>query len=100
MSFSNFTRRTMIATSAAATTLAWSSAHAEEKPDEAGWIDAHSHIWPPEVDKYPLAAGQTKADLKPPSFTDDELMKLAAPQGVKRVVLIQHSLYHLFDNSY
>jgi len=27
-------------------------------------------------------------------------MKLAAPEGVKRVVLIQHSVYHLFDNSY
>jgi predicted TIM-barrel fold metal-dependent hydrolase len=90
----------MMATSAAATTLAWSSTQADDKPDDAGWIDAHSHIWPPEVDKYPLARGQTKADLKPPSFTDDELMKLAAPEGVKRVVLIQHSVYHLFDNSY
>jgi len=64
------------------------------------WIDAHSHIWPAEVDKFPLAAGQTKADLKPPSFTDDELMALARPEGVGRVVLIQHSVYHLFDNAY
>ncbi len=64
------------------------------------WIDAHSHIWPPDVDKFPLAPGQTKADLKPPSFTDDELMAIARPEGVGRVVLIQHSVYHLFDNSY
>ena len=64
------------------------------------WIDAHSHIWPPETDKFPLAPGQTKADLKPPSFTDDELMAIARPEGVGRVVLIQHSIYHLFDNSY
>ncbi len=64
------------------------------------WIDAHSHIWPPETDKFPLAPGQTKADLKPPSFTDDELMAIARPEGVGRVVLIQHSVYHLFDNSY
>lgn len=65
-----------------------------------GWIDAHSHIWPAETDKYPLTPGQTKADLKPASFTDDELMAVARPEGVERVVLIQHSIYHLFDNSY
>ena len=64
------------------------------------WIDAHSHIWPPETDKFPLVAGQTKKDLNPPSFTDDELMVIARPEGVGRVVLIQHSVYHLFDNSY
>ncbi len=64
------------------------------------WIDAHSHIWLPDVDKFPLAPGQTKADLKPPSFTDVELMAIARPEGVGRVVLIQHSVYHLFDNSY
>ncbi|HEY0981963.1 amidohydrolase family protein, partial [Schlesneria sp.] len=44
--------------------------------------------------------GLTKADLKPASFTDDELMAVARPEGVGRVVLIQHSVYHLFDNSY
>lgn len=64
------------------------------------WIDAHSHIWPPEVDKFPLAPGKTKKDLDPPSFTDEELMKHARPEGVGRVVLIQHSVYHLWDNSY
>lgn len=70
---------------------------AEEK---LPWIDAHSHIWPPDVDKFPLAPGQTKKDLDPPSFTDEELMAVARPEGVGRVVLIQHSIYHLFDNSY
>jgi predicted TIM-barrel fold metal-dependent hydrolase len=70
---------------------------AEEK---LPWIDAHSHIWPADVDKFPLAPGQTKKDLDPPSFTDEELMKLARPEGVGRVVLIQHSVYHLWDNSY
>ncbi|MBS0202084.1 MAG: amidohydrolase family protein [Planctomycetes bacterium] len=68
--------------------------------EETPWIDAHSHIWPPETDKFPLVSGQTKQDLKPPSFTDDELMAIARPEGVGRVVLIQHSVYHLFDNSY
>jgi len=69
--------------------------------DSAGdWIDAHSHIWPPETDKYPLVSGLSKKNLDPPSFTDDELMAIARPVGVSRVVLIQHSIYHLFDNSY
>ena len=65
-----------------------------------GFIDAHSHIWPPDDKKYPLANGKTVADLDPPSFTDDELMAVAGPEGVDRVVLIQHSIYHGFDNSY
>jgi predicted TIM-barrel fold metal-dependent hydrolase len=68
--------------------------------EDLPWIDAHSHIWPAEVDKFPLAPGQTRKDLDPPSFTDAELMKLARPEGVGRVVLIQHSVYHLWDNSY
>jgi predicted TIM-barrel fold metal-dependent hydrolase len=63
-------------------------------------IDAHSHVWSPDTDRWPLAKGQTKADLKPPSFTPEELLKLAEPVGVGRVVLIQHSIYHFFDNSY
>lgn len=73
---------------------------APEISADTPWIDAHSHIWPPETDKFPLVNGQTKKDLNPPSFTDDELMALARPEGVGRVVLIQHSVYHLFDNSY
>lgn len=67
---------------------------------EMPYIDAHSHVWPPETDKFPLAKGQTKADLKPPSFTDVELLKLANAEKVGRVVLIQHHTYHGWDNSY
>ena len=63
-------------------------------------IDAHSHVWSPDIETWPLAKGQTKADLAPLSFTPEELFKLAEPVGVGRVVLIQHSVYHLFDNSY
>ena len=65
-----------------------------------GWIDAHSHIWSPDVARFPLVNKQTAKDLDPPSFTDDELLAIASPEGVTRVVLIQHSIYHLFDNSY
>jgi predicted TIM-barrel fold metal-dependent hydrolase len=93
------TRRTALTTGALALGAALTrTAHAggETLP----WIDAHSHIWPPDVDKYPLAPGQTKKDLDPPSFTDEELLKTARPEGVGRVVLIQHSVYHLWDNSY
>ena len=64
------------------------------------YIDAHSHIWSPETDKWPLANGKTKADLDPPSFTPEELLKLAHAVGVGRVVLIQHTLYHGYDNTY
>jgi predicted TIM-barrel fold metal-dependent hydrolase len=63
-------------------------------------IDAHSHVWSPDTARWPLANDQTKADLKPPSFTPDELLKLAEPEGVGRVVLIQHHIYHGWDNSY
>lgn len=71
-----------------------------EAKESLPWIDAHSHIWPAETDRYPLVPGLTKKDLNPPSFTDEELMAIAKPEGVGRVVLIQHSRYHLWDNSY
>jgi predicted TIM-barrel fold metal-dependent hydrolase len=93
------TRRAALAAGAAA--LGAVMARTAAADDAAlPWIDAHSHLWPADVDKYPLAPGQTKKDLDPPSFTDDELMKIARPEGVGRVVLIQHSIYHLWDNSY
>ncbi len=73
-------------------------ARADEEP-AAGYIDAHSHVWTPDVQHYPLATGYKPADMKPPSFTPNELMEHARPCGVERVVLIQMS-YYRFDNSY
>jgi predicted TIM-barrel fold metal-dependent hydrolase len=64
-----------------------------------GYIDAHVHVWTPDVQRYPLAEGFTKADMVPPSFTPDELLQHARPEGVTRIVLIQMSFYG-FDNSY
>lgn len=93
------TRRSALAAGAAALGAAMTRTAVADDPT-LPWIDAHSHIWPPDVDKYPLAPGKTKKDLDPPSFTDEELMKHARPEGVGRVVLIQHSVYHLWDNSY
>ena len=71
---------------------------AEEEPPR--YIDAHSHIWTRDVAKFPLADGKTVADLDPPSFTSAELMEVARPQGVDRVVLIAHNIYYGFDNRY
>ena len=64
------------------------------------YIDAHSHVWSPDVERWPLANKKTKADLQPASFTPEELLALAEPEGVGRVVLIQHTVYHGWDNTY
>lgn len=99
-------RRQALATSLAATVAA-GVASAVAQPlsfagnePSSGWIDAHSHIWTRDVEKFPLAVGQTVADLDPPSFTAEELLEVARPEGVERVVLIQHHTYHSWDNSY
>ncbi len=63
------------------------------------YIDAHSHIWTPDVAHYPLAAGFTVADMKPPSFTAEQLLATCRPANVGRVNLIQMS-YYAFDNRY
>lgn len=62
-------------------------------------IDAHSHIWTPDTDRYPLASGWTREQMQPASFTAEELLAHCRPEGVRRVVLIQMSFYG-FDNSY
>ena len=63
-------------------------------------IDAHSHVWSPDTAKWPLANQKTKADLDPPSFTPEELLEQAHAVDVGRVVLIQHTTYHGWDNTY
>ena len=65
-----------------------------------GLIDAHSHIWTPRTDEYPLVDSNRKAKMKPPSFTPKELLKVARTHGIRRVVLIQHLFFHGFDNRY
>jgi predicted TIM-barrel fold metal-dependent hydrolase len=63
------------------------------------YIDAHSHIWTPDVAHYPLAPGFKVADMQPRSFTAEELLATCRPAGVGRVNLIQMSYYE-FDNRY
>ncbi|MCC6419136.1 MAG: amidohydrolase [Gemmataceae bacterium] len=63
------------------------------------YIDAHVHVWTPDLAHYPLAAGFRREDMQPPSFTPEELFKHMRPAGVNRVNLIQMS-YYGFDNRY
>jgi predicted TIM-barrel fold metal-dependent hydrolase len=64
-----------------------------------GFIDAHVHVWTPDTAHYPLAAGYRRQDMKPASFTPEELFKHCKPAGVERINLIQMSFYG-FDNRY
>ncbi len=63
------------------------------------FIDAHVHVWTPDTAHYPLAEGYKKEEMKPASFTPEELFKHCKPAGVDRINLIQMSFYG-FDNSY
>jgi predicted TIM-barrel fold metal-dependent hydrolase len=65
----------------------------------AALIDAHVHVWTPDTAHYPLAAGYKKEDMKPPSFTPEDLFKHTKLAGVTRINLIQMSFYGT-DNSY
>ncbi len=65
----------------------------------AGFIDAHVHVWTPDTAHYPLAAGFKKDDMKPATFTPEDLFKHTKPAVVDRINLIQMSFYG-FDNSY
>jgi predicted TIM-barrel fold metal-dependent hydrolase len=64
-----------------------------------GYIDAHVHVWTPDTAHYPLAEGYKKEDMKPPSFTPEQLFKHCKPAGVDRINLIQMGFY-VFDNRY
>jgi L-fuconolactonase len=93
-----FSRRGFfMATAAAAVSTA---AMSQDKPHLSGDVDAHSHIWTNDTAKYPLANGQPASNLIPPTFSAEELLAIARPLGVSRVVLIQHRPYFGVDNSY
>src|SRR4029077_2117519 len=90
--------------------VGWLASPALPKGTAMNFIDAHTHVWTPDTGHYPLAAGYTKDDMKPASFTPEEFFKHAKPHGVTRANLIQMSYYypkdlsigtdHKFDNSY
>lgn len=102
------TRRELLKHSAAGVALApWIGYGAAKAEGEAkqqggpmnGAIDAHVHVWTPDVARYPLAAPYTPAQMQPASFTPKQLLAHAEPCGVRRIVLIQMS-YYGFDNRY
>ena len=100
MSF--FNRREFIATSCLSTAVPYATSlgnplFAESKSPQ--FIDAHVHVWTPDTELYPLAEGYKKSDMKPASFTPEQLFAHCRPTGVSRIVLIQMS-YYQFDNSY
>jgi len=66
----------------------------------AGDIDAHSHVWSDDLQRYPLGPWATTDDMKPATFTADELLAIMKANGVGRAVLIQHAPLHGYDNSY
>lgn len=70
-----------------------------QDPKAMNYIDAHVHVWTPDTAKYPLAPGFSKDNMKPPTFTPEDLFKHCKPAGVGRINLIQMSFYG-FDNSY
>lgn len=65
-----------------------------------GYIDAHSHVWTPDTKRFPLGAWITPDRMDPARFTAEQLLAVAGPAGVDRVVLIQHAPYYGDDNSY
>ena len=93
-----FSRREFLVAAAAVTAAA--TAGRAAAPPATDWIDAHAHVWIDDVAKYPLAGKFKVEDLVPRTFPPDKLLELAGKNGVRRVVLIQHQVYHGSDNSY
>ena len=89
------TRREAITLSAVAL-----AGYATPGSSSRGYIDAHSHIWSPDVQHFPLARGKTVADLKPLSFTPETLIELGKTEEVTRHVLISHGPFYGFNNDY
>lgn len=93
-------RRQVLRAGATAGALALLPVAADADDPGESIVDAHSHIWTRDTDRFPLKAGTTKADLDPPSFTTEELLSLTKPLGVSRAVLIAHTQFYGFDNTY
>ncbi|MCB1275762.1 amidohydrolase family protein [Prosthecobacter sp.] len=88
------TRRSFLAS-----TAAFAGCSLVPSARKGDWIDAHVHVWTPDVEKYPLARGYAISDMRPPSFTPEQLFAHCRPEGVRRIVLIQMS-YYQYDNRY
>jgi predicted TIM-barrel fold metal-dependent hydrolase len=91
------TRRDFLLTAASAAAMSALPRSASAAVD--GDIDAHVHVWTPDIAQFPLASGFDVSQMKPPSFTPEELFVHTKANGVGRIVLIQMS-YYRFDNRY
>jgi predicted TIM-barrel fold metal-dependent hydrolase len=81
------------------TSLMAAATQLSQAAEQPQWIDAHVHVWTPDVKRYPLADGKGAEQMQPASFTPEQLFAHCKPEGVERIVLIQMSFYQ-FDNSY
>jgi predicted TIM-barrel fold metal-dependent hydrolase len=93
-------KRLLVLIAAAGSLLSFATFRAQAQgAKDMKYIDAHVHVWTPDTARYPLAPGFNKENMKPASFTPQELFEHCKPAGVGRVNLIQMSFYG-FDNSY
>lgn len=92
-------RREFLRAAAVGAVALASGCRTEAHRSAAGDIDAHVHVWSPDLNRYPIDASFTREDMQPPSFTPEQLFAHTGPNGVSRVVLIQMSFYR-FDNRY
>jgi predicted TIM-barrel fold metal-dependent hydrolase len=92
-----FSRRAFLASTALAAFAPAGCATLDQS--RSGSIDGHVHVWTPDTHRYPLAAGFSRKDMAPPSFTPAQLFAHCRPAGVRRVVLVQMNFYE-FDNRY
>ena len=98
MTSPNPTRRNFLLTAASTAAISTLPRFAKAAPVD-GDIDAHAHVWTPDVVAYPLASGFNVSQMKPASFTPEELFAHTKPNRVGRIVLIQMS-YYRHDNRY
>ena len=64
-----------------------------------GIVDAHIHVWSPDLQRYPLAPGFGLEDLWLPSFTPEDHAAYSRQVGPVRINLVQMTWYGL-DHSY
>ena len=75
------------------------AARAADTEKSTDYIDAHVHVWTPDIVRFPHDKRRDGKPVPPVSFTPEQLLALAKPGGVSRIVLIQMSFYGT-DNSY
>ncbi len=92
----NWTRRQALGGFVIAANLA--AQRPSNMPSE-DYIDAHVHVWEPANASFPYDPAYDGPKELPTTFTPSNLLSIARPVGVKRIVLVQMSFYGT-DNSY